>query len=185
MSGEPQPQDRGDKLDRALFALKAVWFGLFSGGLIISILVAAIVMSGGGAIVDLGVLAYLFLLAVPLGLLGAYVIAPLMSPTDPAAVVRSAPGKGGTTYSEWEGTKPDEAYYWFPAYASAFFIRASMLEGTAIISAIGFFVTGEWAVLGGAAVLLAALVAQMPTRSAAEAFAANAQSTQAGGNQDV
>src|SRR6516165_9169521 len=101
MSGEPQLPDSGDKLDRALFALKITWFGLFSGGLIISIVVAAIVMSGGGAILDLGVLAYLFLLAVPIGLVGAYVIAPMMTPTNPGSVVRSAARKGATAYSEW------------------------------------------------------------------------------------
>ncbi len=181
MSGEPQPVDQGDKLDRALFGLKTVWFGLFAGGLVITILMVAIVMSGGGGIVDLGALSYVFLIFVPMGLVGAFVLAPMLAKKDPTAVVKRAPQGGRVGFDEWEGTKPDEPYYWFPAYASVFFLRAGMLEGPAIICAVGFFITANWVVLGGSVLMLAALAAQVPTRSAVESFAAAAQARQASG----
>jgi len=176
MGGKPQPAGFRDKLDRALWALKAIWFGLFANGLILLCTLAAIIMSGGGVNANLGEVGYLFLLAVPLGLLGAYVIAPVATTKDPATVARATGTKRTKAmFAEWEGTNPDDPFYWFPIYASGFFIRASILEGAAIICAVGLFVTANWVVLGGAAVMLAALAAQMPSRAAAEAFAEEAR----------
>ena len=175
MRGEPQPGGP-DKLDRAVFALKTVWFGLFSGGLVITVMAIAVVFSNDAPIADLGELAYLFLLAVPAGLFGAFVLAPMLAPTDPAAA--RAAGAKGAADDGWGEAKPDEAYYWYPAFAAAFFVRAGMLEGTAIMCSIGFLVTSNWALLGGAILLLAALAAQIPTRPAIEAFAENARRRQ-------
>ena len=169
MDGELQPPDRGDKLDGALLGLKIVWGGLFTGGLIIAVVMVALVISGNAPNANLGELSYLFLLAVPVGLLGAFVLAPMMTPKNPEAMARPTPGKPE------EGTKPDDPYYWFPAYSAGFVIRASILEGTTIICTIGFLVTANWSVLGGAVVMLAAQIAQMPTRAAVESFAAAAQ----------
>ena len=84
-------------------------------------------------------------------------------------------------FAGWEGTKPDEPLYWFPSFVSGFMMRAMVLEGAAMLCAVGFFITANWAVLGGAVVLLAVLGTQMPTRSAVESFAASAQSRQASG----
>jgi hypothetical protein len=176
MNGEPQPADVGDDLDRALFALKTVWFGLFSGAVVIAVTMVAVVFSNDAPIVDLGGFGYFFLLAVPMGFVGAYVLAPMAAPKDPAEIVRSAAGKkAGAMYQGWDATKPVDAYYWYPAYAARFFIRAAMLEGAAIFASVGFLVTSNWVVLGGAVVLIAALVAELPTRGAAEAFAAARQ----------
>jgi hypothetical protein len=179
MSGEPQPGGP-DRLDRAVFALKTVWFGLFSGGLVITVMEVAVVFSNDQPMADLGELAYLFLLAVPAGLVGAFILAPMIAPKDPAAVFRSASAKANPMYDGWDGTKPDDPYYWYPLYAAGFFVRAGMLEGTAILCAMGFLVTSNWIVLGGALLLIAALVAQIPTRSAVEAFAENARQRQTG-----
>ena len=182
MNGEPQPPgDRGDKLDRALFALRMVWFGLLSGAIVIAVTMIALVFSNDQPIADLGELGYLFLLAVPVGLVGAYLVAPMATPNDPASVVQSDDTRRAAMYEGWHGTKPGEAYYWYPAYASQFLVRAGMLEGAAIICAIGFGVTGLWGVFGGAAVLVAVLVNEHPSRSAVESFAESARQRQADG----
>jgi hypothetical protein len=180
MNGEPQPGGRGDKLDRALFALRTVWFGLLSGAIVITVTMVALVFSNDQPVADLGELGYLFLLAVPAGLVGAYLVAPVATPKEPASVVQSADPRRAAMYEEWHGTKPDEAYYWYPTYASQFLVRAGMLEGAAIVCAIGFGVTGLWGVFGGAAVLVAVLVSERPTRSAVETFAESARQRQAG-----
>jgi hypothetical protein len=184
MNGEPQPGDAGDDLDRSLHGLKAIWFGLFAGAVTITVMLVAILTSGGGPAIDLGELRYLFLAAVPVGLIGAYLIAPRLAPRDPAAIVsagRGKPGGAGARFDGWDRAKPDEAFYWFPAYASAFFLRAGMLEGTAILAAIGFFATGDWVLLAGPVVLIAALVAELPTRSAVESYADSARRKASGG----
>jgi hypothetical protein len=184
MNGEPQPGDVGDDLDRSLHALKIVWFGLFAGALTITVTLAAILTSGGGPAADLGGLRYLFLAAVPVGLVGAYLVAPRLAPKDPSAVVsrgRGKPGGAGAMFDGWERAKPGDAMYWFPAYASAFYLRAGMLDGMAILGAMGFFVTGDWVLLAGPVVLIAALVAELPTRGAAEAYADAARQRQTSG----
>ncbi len=182
MSGEPQPGERGDKLDRGLFTLKAVWFGLFSGALVLTIAMAAIVVSKDGVpLADLGELGYLFLLAVPGGLIGAYLIVPALTAKEPGVLVRSAGGRAATMYEGWNGTPAEEPYYWFPVYASQLIPRAAMLEGSAILCAVGFLITANWAVLGGALVMIAALVAAVPTRSAVESFAESMRGRGTGG----
>jgi hypothetical protein len=184
MNGEPQPADVGDDLDRALHGLKIVWFGLFAGALVITVTLVAILTSGGGPAIDLGELRYLFLAAVPVGLVGAYLIAPRLAARDPATIVsggRGKPGGAGAMFDGWDRAKPDDAFYWFPAYATAFFLRAGMLEGMAILGAMGFFITGDWVLLAGPAVLIAALVAELPTRGAVESFAYAARQKMQGG----
>jgi hypothetical protein len=184
MNGERQPGDVGDDLDRALHGLKTVWFGLFAGALTITVTLVAILTSGGGPAVELGELRYLLLAAVPVGLVGAYLIAPRLAPRDPAAVVsrgRGRPGGAGAMFDGWERAKPADAMYWFPAYAGAFYLRAGMLDGMAILGAMGFFVTGDWVLLAGPVVLIAALVAELPTRGAVESFADSARQRQGGG----
>jgi hypothetical protein len=180
MSGEPQPADTGDKLDRAVFKLKGIWFGMLAGGIVVTVAMIAIVFSNDKPFVDLGDFSYVFLGVVPMGLAGAYVVGTMMIPTDPSRVVKPGVGMANPLYEGWAGTKPDEAYYWFPSYTAVFFIRAGMLEGSAIITAVGFMITGNWVVLGGALVLIGALVALIPTRSAVEAFADVARARQAG-----
>lgn len=162
MNGEPQPSGGPDRLDRAVFALKTIWFGLFAGATTIAVVMVAIVTSGGGPRADLGELAYLFLVAVPVGLFAAYFVVPMLTPRDPA---------GGPGFDGWDATTADDPYHWFPLYQVQFFIRAGLLEGPAILCSIGFLLTGEWAILGGAVVLIAALVAEVPTRARVEAFA--------------
>ena len=93
MNGEPQPADAGDKLDRAVFGLKSIWYGLFSGAVVLVVTMTAIVFSNNqpNAIFDASV--YAFLAAVPIGLAAAYVISRMMIPTDPSKVVRPSPGR--------------------------------------------------------------------------------------------
>jgi hypothetical protein len=171
MGGEPQSAETGDKLDRDLHSLKAVWFGMFAGGFIITLTLAVIVTSGGGARIDLGALNYLFLLPVPFGLFGAFVLVPWLTATDPAAV---PPPEGIVTADD-----PMDSY---PAFMSRFLLRAGFLEGNAILSAIGFFITADWVILGGPAILLAALLACVPTRAAVETYADEVrQRTRSGG----
>src|SRR6478752_5129829 len=111
MSGEPQPAR--DQLDRSIFGLKVVWLGLVSGGLVTVIMFASIVWTGGGGVARLGNLRYLFLLPVPVGLVGAYLMVPRMLRSDPAALVHSGRSQG-TVFEGWEATTPDDAYHWFP-----------------------------------------------------------------------
>src|SRR5262245_5050167 len=150
MSSEARPADAGDRLDRAVFKLKALWFGLFASAVLVVVAMTAIVFSNDQPFVDLGGFSYAFLAVVPIGLAGAYIVGQMMTPANPAAVVKPGAGMANPLYDGWEGTKPDDPYYWFPSYTAVFFIRAGMLEGSAIVTAVGFMITGNWWVLGGA-----------------------------------
>lgn len=174
MAVEPQPGGP-DRLDRALQQLKVIWFGLFAGATVITALAVAVVFSNEAPIADLGELAYLFLLAVPFGLLGAFVLVPGFTPKDPAEVVRTTKAAGARGFEGWDKAKPDDAFYWYPAYMPGFLVRAGVLEGSAILCAIGFLISSNWAVLGGALVMIAALAVQAPTRGKVEAFAESAR----------
>lgn len=175
MSGEPQPAGAPDRLDRAVQQLKIIWFGLFAGAVVITAMATAIVFSNDAPMVDLGNLAYLFLLVVPLGLFAAFVLIPAVEPKDPAKVAQLTKGLEG-----WEGTKSDDPFYWYPAFLPGFFLRTATLEGPAILCALGFLISSNWAVLGGVLVMLAALAVQIPTRAKVEAFAEAARARQAG-----
>ena len=168
MSGEPQPPDVGDQLDRQLHGLKAIWFGLFAGGFVITLAVAMIVMSGGGPGIDLGVLKYVFLIPVLFGLVGAFALVPWLTAPEPPPPPEAGLPPGLST-------NPDDPLYWYPAYMTRFLLRGGFLEGNAILCAIGFFITGDWLILAGPIILLAALLAYMPTRASVESFAADAR----------
>ncbi len=174
MNGEPQPSDEGDKLDRALFHLKAMWFTLFSGGLLVTSTLAVIVMSGGGMDENLGDLKYLFLLQIPLMFLGAYYWPPRVF-GNPPGLVGLMGNMRGRLFEEWPGTPPDDPFYWFPVYTMRLFMRVGMLNGSAILGAVGFFLTRDWILLYGAAVPLAAVVFLFPTRAAVESCAETAR----------
>ena len=162
MGGESQLAGGPDRLDRAVFALKVIWFGLFAGAVVIAVMMAAVVMSGGGPRADLGEFGYAVLTVVPLGLFAAYFVVPMLTPRNPV---------GGPGFEGWDATTPDEPYHWFPLYQVQFFLRAGLLEGPAILCAVVFLITAEWAILGGSLVMIAALAAAVPTRSKVEAFA--------------
>jgi hypothetical protein len=164
MSGEPQPARDWDDLDRVLHGLKGIWFGMFSGGFVITLALAAIVMSGGGVQADFSYLKYLFLLPVPFGLLGAYVLVPWLTDPNPPEATDTRDAK-----------TIDDTMYWYPAYMSRFLLKMGFLEGNAILSAIGFFITADWVLIAGPAILLAALLASVPTRASVESFAETAR----------
>src|SRR4051794_9978215 len=82
-----EPQPGSDRLDRAIFALRMVWFGLFSGSLILTVVAVAVITAGGGAMLDLREFKYVFLVPVPLLLIGAFAIVPQMISTDPVEVI--------------------------------------------------------------------------------------------------
>jgi hypothetical protein len=181
MSGEPQPGGP-DRLDRALQQLKFMWFGLFAGAVVITAMAIAIVFSNDAPMVNLEGFEYLFLVAVPFGLVGAYVVVPAVAPKDPAKVVGAASAAQAKGFEGWRETKPDDPFYWYPAFMATFFLRTVLLEGTAIFCTRIFLMTSNWIVLGGALVLLAAVATQAPTRAKVEAFAeaARARSANAG-----
>jgi hypothetical protein len=178
MGGEPQPGGGPDALGRALQAQKLVWFGLFAGAVSVCVLMVGIVTSGGGPQQNFGEAGYLFLLTVPAALVMAYGVVPGLVMQDPANLVRAARAVNGLAYPGWDAARPEDAYYWFPVYARQMVLRSAMLEGGAIPCAIGFFLTADWAILGGAVVLIAALLTEVPTRSGAEAFATAARDRQ-------
>jgi hypothetical protein len=161
MSGEPEPSAGRDKLSRALFGLTLVWLGLVLGLLIITGVIAGCSIVTG-PIVDSPELGYGALLFVPVGLIGAFVLAPMLTPKSPEAAARTMDSGAS---SDWTGTSPDDPYYWFPVYASGFSIRGGMLEGSASIMVVLFLVTGNWVLLGGVAVLAGVLIAQRPNRA--------------------
>lgn len=180
MSGEPQPGGP-DRLDRAVQQLKVVWFALVSGSIVITAMAVAVVSSNDAPVADLGDFAYLFLLAVPASLFGAFVVAPVTGPKDPGQVVRAGNGPKAT-FEGWDSARPDDPFYWYPAYLPGFFLRAGMLEGAAILCAVGFLASSNWVLLGGAVFMIAVLATQVPTRAKVEAFAdaARARAASAG-----
>jgi hypothetical protein len=54
-------------------------------------------------------------------------------------------------------------------------LKVGFLEGNAILAAIGFFITADWVLIAGPAILLAAILASVPTRASVEAFAETAR----------
>jgi hypothetical protein len=162
MSEEPLPTPSEKKVASALVGAWFIWLGLVLGLLIVAIVlvVTAITVFEGG-MVDLPELGYGSLLLVPLSLFGAFVLAPMFGPNDPAKAGQGWQGEDGP--SDWVGTTPDDPYYWMPLYGAQFFVRAGLLDGPAIMMLVLFLATGVWWILGGVAVLLAALIAQKPT----------------------
>jgi hypothetical protein len=163
MSGEPEPAAADDKLNKALTGLMFIWLGLVLGLLLVSGALAVTVVMLGEATLDMPELGYGALVLVPVALVGAFVIAPMVIPTDPEKVGPYMRGPGGV--NPWVGTPPDDPYYWFPVYSPLFFVRIGILEWAAITMAVLFLVTATWALLAGIAVLAAAMFTQMPTRA--------------------
>ena len=132
MSGEPEPAAAGGKLDKALVGLMIVWLGLTVGlGVVTAVLVGVQLFALDGPLIDFPALAYLFLLAVPLGLVGAFLLAPKLAREDPAAAGRRyTPAPGG---SAWHGTPPDDPFYWFPVFQAEFFLRAGQERAIRIV----------------------------------------------------
>jgi hypothetical protein len=178
MSGEPEPTAGGEKLSGALVGLTFVWLGLVLGLVIMTVVMAVAAVMMGEPILDMPELAYGALLLVPLGLVGAFVVAPMATPTDPEKAGRVLKDARGV--NTWAGTPPDDPYYWFPVYAAGFFIRAAMLEGSAITLVVFFLLTANWVVLGGVAVLAAALITQRPTRAKYDTWLEEVRQRQAG-----
>jgi hypothetical protein len=165
-------------MSSALLGLTFVWLGLVLGLLIIAgvMVVCSVLMEG--PMLDLPELGYAALLFVPVGIVGAFVVAPMVAPNNPEKAARSM--DDATASSAWVGTTPDDPYYWFPMYSAGFFIRAGMLEGSAIIMAILFLVTANWALLGGVAVLAGLLIAQRPDRAKYDAWLEDVRQRQTG-----
>ena len=180
MSGEPEPAAGRDKLSGALLGMTFVWLGLVVGLLLMTGILAAVAVMMGEPMLDMPELAYGALFLVPLGLVGAFVVAPMLAPTDPATAGRAMKNPAGV--ADWEGTPPDDPYYWFPVYAAGFYVRAGLLEGPAIMLLVFFLLTVNWVLLSGVAVLAAALIAQMPTRSKYDAWLEDVRQRQAGGS---
>jgi hypothetical protein len=171
MNGEPQP-DSLERLERGVFGLKKVWYGGLAAVVALTSMFVAVVMSGGGPRMHLDDKAYLWPLMVVIGLAGAYVLPLRVGIKDPAGAVRGA-SKG--SYPGWEATGTDDPYHWFPLYSHRLAMRVGFLGGGAFGCAVGFFLTGDWPILIGTAILLALLVVEVPTRPKAEAFAAVGQ----------
>ena len=153
MSGEPEPIGGPDKLGEALRGVRLVWLGLLIGAVTITAGAAAFVATQGPVAPEAEMPFLLVCLVLVLvGLLGAFVFPSMALPAPrPQGAPAALPGLG--------------------AYMAQFFIRAGLLEGPAIICAVGLLVTGNWALLAGSAVLLGALAAIGPTRARVEAFA--------------
>jgi len=179
MSGEHQDTDRGDQLLRNVSTLKIMWFGLFVGGLIINLLMIYLVVSNDGEpIVDLGDLGYLLFALVPLSLFAGFFIAPKIAPQDPRVVLEEARRKGLPGYNSCDAVDPEDPLYWFPTYSARITLQLWFLEAGSVVSAIGFLTTANWAMLGGALLLGAAMVVVIPNQSAAETFAEQAKARQ-------
>jgi hypothetical protein len=162
MGDESQPTSSEAKLSGSLLGLKFIWLGLVLGVVIIAVvLIVTMLTAIDGPMVDLSELGYGSLLLVPLGLFGAFVIAPMVGPHDPEKAGRKSTDEDGK--NDWIGTSPDDPNYWMPLYASQFFVRGGILDGAMIIMLTLLVATGVWWILGGVAVLLAALIAQKPT----------------------
>ncbi len=173
MSEEPQTPD---PLDRCVSTLKVLWLALFSSGLAITLILLVLVLTNDAQpVAELGEIGYLFLAVVPFGLLAAFFLAPLMAPKDPARVLEEVRRKKLPGYDGCEAARPGEVMYWYPVYAARFTLQIGFLEGTTILCALGFFITANWAVLGGAAVALVAMLALVPSRAAAVDFAESAR----------
>jgi uncharacterized integral membrane protein len=176
MSEEPRTPDPGDPLDRCIAKLKVVWLALFSSGLTITLILLVLVLTNDAQpAVELGDIGYLFLVVVPFGLLAAFFLAPLIAPRDPARVLEEVRRRKLPGYDGCETARPGEAMYWYPVYAARCTLRLGFLEGATILCALGFFMTANWAVLGGAAVMLVAMLAVIPSRAAAVDFAESAR----------
>ena len=165
MTGEPEQGGAGDRLDQSVQVLKLVWFGLFAGGIMLTAAVVVLVMIGAGGQANFGPAKYIFLLPVPFGLFAAFTLASWLTTPNPvsAADMEHVPANLRPNY--------DDPMHWYPAYMTQFFLRAGFLEGCMVLCAIGFFITGDWAILAGPVILLAAFLAAIPTRGGAEAFA--------------
>jgi hypothetical protein len=142
MSGEPD--SAGGVPARQLKGLQLVAMSLVGGLITMTVILVAVFQVGlnGAALMGDGelstMLGYGLLVLVPLSVFVVFALIPSL-------------GKG------------QEGGASFEAYAGQFFMRAGLLEGPAIMLLIFFLVTGCWALLGGVAVLLAALIYLFPT----------------------
>ena len=178
MSEEPQPA-ADQKLDQALMGSLFIWLGLTIGLTIMAIMIVIVqAFTLDGPLLDSPEIGYAFLLVVPLGLLGAFFVAPKLT-KDPAEVIRRSRSNDPTAFAAWEGTTEADPYYWLPAFMGEFFMKVGLLEGPGVICVVAFLLTGEWVILAGAGVMLAALISQMPTRAKFDAWAANARDRRA------
>ena len=177
MSGEPEPAAGRDKLSGALTGLMFVWLGLVVGLLMMTGVLVAVAVMLGEPMLDMPELAYGSLLLVPLGLVGAFVVAPMFVTKD-----GQKPGWAVTDrdVESARSGQPDDPYSWFPVYAAGFYVRAGLLEGPAVMLLVFFLMTVNWVLLGGVAVLAAALIAQMPTRVKYDAWLEDVRQRQVG-----
>ena len=173
MSGDSQPvADRN--VDGAILGMMFVWLGFtLSLAIMILTMIGVVLFSLDSPIIDLPELGYLLLLTVPIGLLGAILLAPKLAPKDPADVVRKA--ESISQYPAWQGTTEADPYYWLPLYQSQYFIRMGILEGAGATCTVGFLLTSDYLVLGGALIMLAVLMTQMPTRAKFDDWVAKAR----------
>jgi hypothetical protein len=151
MNGESEPAGGQDRLDRADGTLQLIWFALLVGA--VAVTAAAIMIAATqGPLIDGPEMPLVVALVslVPLGLVGAFVVAPLLgrAPGAPPPAIEPAPG--------------------FFRYQALFMIRAGLLEGPAVACALGLAATGNWVLLGGAAAMIGALATLRPTRAFAE-----------------
>jgi hypothetical protein len=168
MSGEPEPADGPDKVSRALLVLTGVWLGLVAALLFSSAVMAVVVVVMDEPILDIPTFAYWAMVLVPIGLVGAFVRAPMVAPMDPEQAGREWRDPSGE--NPWEGTPPDDPYYWLPAYVHWYWHRVGWLFIPAMKLAAFFLLTANWVDLGGVAVLVAALLTLCPSRAKYDAW---------------
>jgi hypothetical protein len=172
MDEEPQSETaQPDPLDSALFGFRMVWLGLLLGTFLMMVILVGVVSFGEMPDSGLGEFAYIFLVPVPIGFVLAYLVVPKFTTKDPVAAVRNNQAHGGKIDPRWERTKPDDPYYWSPAYGAQLFMRLGCLEGPLIMCLVGFVASVNWIIYLGTLPLFAALAFEMPTKSAFLTFA--------------
>jgi hypothetical protein len=176
MDAEPQPEiDRARLLSSALLGFRLVWMGLFVGAMLITLIMVGLVASELIGSNELGDIAYIFIVPVPVGLFAAYIILPMLSPKIPEALKKDGKAIGGNLDPLSERAGEEELYKLLPIYASQFFLRMGLLEGPVIITLIGFLLTANWALLVLALPMFAAMAIEMPTHARYRAWTDSAK----------
>lgn len=152
MNGEPDPA--GDTFARRIMGLQFIALGLMVGVAIMTGMFAVILVMAfdGEGVLGRGdlstLLGYGSLVLVPIGAALAFLVVP------------------GLGYGRTGGPT-------FAAYSGQYFVQAGMLGGSAVLTLMMFLLTGCWALLGGVAVLLAAMGYIFPTAERYRTWAAD------------
>jgi hypothetical protein len=137
--------------------LRFIWHGhLLGAASVTCVAAAAVATAEGEPPAEAQGIRIPVLSLVPLGLVGAFVVVPL---------VGAGPPRGGFPR---HGAADPAA--WFGPYQAQFMIRAGLLEGPALACSFAMFATRDWNFLGAAALMIAALATLVPTRGRVLAF---------------